>query len=508
MKKTVLSIMLLFALAAAFSILTKKDKPLIFVKSKSGGSNIRAEELSGATLRQLGMTDELNRREADKHKADFEESQREKGLVQFGGKWMTPSQKLLQSLRKSAEANNQAIKRETEYIRKADDLIMAKYRDRIPFKVFQPNDEGSLCSTGRRFSDYSFELIYDGEIFFWLGADRSVTAQDEKYVQSFYWAGTYTYTTVEHKKRTVNSFTTDRDLARKAVRAKFGLFDKLETAAAPPSPGQPSQPGAGTPREPEPSSFGSDFIVTDGANIDRQQHSLTTLMQMDLNQSRGGKSVGTPCSPPQCTEPVTIALQRRKDGYATRPSCFTSSKPHTDLLQHVTTRQPSMKSRQAQDGSTIAQPSGGRLRAIPDLTQSRIQYGNIKSESQNFNADSTRLGSFTFHNISGSDGEHISGTSTRIGRFGFHDFQSSEGTSLHGTDTQIGRFNFQNFNTSDGRSINGSSTRIGNFDFHNLNTSDGKTINGTSTRIGNFIFHDYRDSDGNTTHGTTYDFGR
>jgi hypothetical protein len=51
----------------------------IFVKTRGGGYNIFAKDLSDKTLRDLGMTYALRHREENKRQAEFERKQKEKG---------------------------------------------------------------------------------------------------------------------------------------------------------------------------------------------------------------------------------------------------------------------------------------------------------------------------------------------------------------------------------------------------------------------------------------------
>lgn len=136
---------------------------------------------------------------------------------------------------------------------------MTKYRSLARFKVFQPLETGSLCITDA------------GEIFFWLGADKSVVAQDERYSRSLYWAGTRTYSTVKDVERTVNCFTTDRALARSTVREKFGLYDK-NTDPSPKPPRESHVSERHNPTEPDPSGFGSGFFISDDGYLISNNH--------------------------------------------------------------------------------------------------------------------------------------------------------------------------------------------------------------------------------------------
>jgi len=254
----------------------------IFVKTRSGGYNILAKDLSDKTLRDLGMTYALRQREENKRQAEFERKQEEKGLLEFRGRWVTPTQK------QEIIEQEEAAAREHDYIRRADKLVMAKYWKDVPFKVFQPHDYGSLCISGRLYSRYSTKYTYDGEIFFWLGGTRDVVANEEEYIQSFYWAGTWTYTTVEGKERTVNCFTTDLKLARTAVRNKFGLHDKVEPASPPRYAGGPKR-GDPAADVPQPRAFGSGFIITEDGYIISNAHVVQGATRVQVRTAAGLK---------------------------------------------------------------------------------------------------------------------------------------------------------------------------------------------------------------------------
>ena len=183
----------------------------------------------------------------------IESDEKAKGLLKFRRRWVTSVEKAEIEEHEAAEA------REREYLQQAKDMIVMKYRENVPFKVIQCLEYGSLCIMGRA-RTYSREHIYDGEVFFWLGGNRDLVAEDEKYIRSLYWAGTETYTTVKDKEKTVNSFSCDTASAMLAVRWKFGLYDK-QVAVDSPTPKTGGQlPPAVAERPPR--GFGSGFIIT------------------------------------------------------------------------------------------------------------------------------------------------------------------------------------------------------------------------------------------------------
>lgn len=72
---------------------TRISEAGIFVRTSTGGYTILPSEISVKTLRQLNLTAELTRREDKKRKEEFEKTQREKGLIEFNGKWVSKEEK-------------------------------------------------------------------------------------------------------------------------------------------------------------------------------------------------------------------------------------------------------------------------------------------------------------------------------------------------------------------------------------------------------------------------------
>lgn len=214
----------------------------ILVKTGSGGYTIWAKELSDETLKRLGMTEELARREAQRKKEEFAREQKAKGLVKYGDRWVTAAEKRV--LEAKDRARREARERERDYQRRAREIAMVKYRSNAAFEIMQPLERGSLCI-----------MRSDGDVFFLIGLTRKVTGRGERYRGDLYWAGTYTYETVAGAEQTVNAYALDLRTATTVVRLKFGLFDKDGDAGSRDAPNGPKS-------SPTPRSFGSGFFVT------------------------------------------------------------------------------------------------------------------------------------------------------------------------------------------------------------------------------------------------------
>jgi len=273
----------------------------VWVRKGTAGYSVWANRLSDKTLQELGLVGELRRRGKEKAREaraaemerqkqiateenrKFEADQKAKGLVKFDGEWVTPSRK--QELIQLREA----YAKEQVHIRTANKLMISKFRRDAVFKAFQPLSLGSLCMFA---SNYSRSLrryeYYDGEIFFWLGGTRAVVADDEEYKRSLYWAGTWTYITKTGEERTVNCFASDVELARTAVRLKFGLYERdtepsgSETAV----PGRQDQVAG---QQPSLRGFGSGFFVTEDGYLISNAHVVQGAKRVQVKTSQGMK---------------------------------------------------------------------------------------------------------------------------------------------------------------------------------------------------------------------------
>jgi len=241
----------------------------IIVGEGPASYTIWAKDLSDETLKRFGMTQELAKRAEERRKTEFEISQRGKGLVKHGERWVTPAEK--EALEKTEAKKREAERRESEYVRRANEVVNAKSPGKVAFEVFQPLEAGSLC----------ISLNSQREIFLWLDFSKRVAATDERYSSRLYWAGTFSYTTAAGRERTVNVYTMDLQKAISAVRVNFGMFDKTEE----PSPPRIAEQGGPEPVVPKGS--GSGFIVTEDGYVVTCQHVISKSRRLRVKTSEG-----------------------------------------------------------------------------------------------------------------------------------------------------------------------------------------------------------------------------
>jgi S1-C subfamily serine protease len=114
--------------------------------------------------------------------------------------------------------------REKKYIEEAEKIMLSKSKRNMPFQVLQSMEDGCLCLEGS-YDSFFDEITYDGNVFFWIDATSRFMADDETFRKDLFWCGTYQYTTVKDLPKTVNKYTTDRDLAILIIRFNFDLYD-------------------------------------------------------------------------------------------------------------------------------------------------------------------------------------------------------------------------------------------------------------------------------------------
>jgi TPR repeat protein len=195
--------------------------------------------------------------------------------------------------RKAAERGNveaanwlqaEAKRREQDFIKRADVIVFSKYKSKVPFRVFQSLPDGCLCSIGE-YDAVLERYVFTGEIFFLIDFTSKTVADNEKLTSDLYWAGTYTYTTREHVKKTVNCYSLDRQMAQRAVRLKFGLYEKEEATTKPKSP--VVEPKEAVVANDEVKSFGSGFIITKDGYLITNHHVARGAKRLRVKTEKG-----------------------------------------------------------------------------------------------------------------------------------------------------------------------------------------------------------------------------
>jgi S1-C subfamily serine protease len=221
----------------------------IQVRHDSGGGRIPFEELPDDVLKKLGLPSKAEREEAQRR---FEKEQQDKGLVKYDGRWVTPVEK-------------ERSEKEKSFSAQADRIVMSKFLAGARFKVLQATTDGALSVIGTRDS-YFGTYSYSGDIFFLRGVPKAIVADDEEFASDLYWTGTYSYTTTLNADKTVNSYSMNRELALKFVRARFGLNDQ-GVKESEPRESAVREAGLGNAR-----GFGSGFFVTDNGYLISNNH--------------------------------------------------------------------------------------------------------------------------------------------------------------------------------------------------------------------------------------------
>lgn len=141
-----------------------------------------------------------------KEREAFEAEQRAKGLVQYDGEWMTPSEKA-----------------HREHDARFARLIASKSRTRQTFKVLQVLEEGRALCVSIRFDMYGNRILTD-EIFclLYTASINRTVVDGEIYTNDLYWSGTYSYTTVQGAPKKVALFAIElADAIREARRQGY-----------------------------------------------------------------------------------------------------------------------------------------------------------------------------------------------------------------------------------------------------------------------------------------------
>ena len=154
--------------------------------------------------------------------------------------------------------------RDMNYTKHARSLVNKNSpKELISYRVRQVIDCGALCVIGKELK-YSHDYIYDGPWFYWnVGRNNMIASDEEHKNRKFFWAGTYTYTTVKGSKNTVLCYVEDFDTAVYLVRGNLGLFDKGDSRFSK----FDSSPSVPPIKQPTPSPVSSDNLLCYGSGF-------------------------------------------------------------------------------------------------------------------------------------------------------------------------------------------------------------------------------------------------
>ncbi|OQB24410.1 MAG: putative serine protease HhoB precursor [Chloroflexi bacterium ADurb.Bin180] len=179
-----------------------------------------------------------------------------KGLVNHGGRWVTPE-----------------VKRSLEVEEEADRIVMAKAQANARFSVLQPLDDGALCvPVGRGgAADSVFKVIE---------LTSQIAADDEVFQSHLFWVGTHQYENLKGEVRTVNCYCLDRTRAREIVKARFGLVDAGQGEAGPARDAAPrdergTEPTPAADPGPRLIGNGTGFLISDNGYVLTNAHVAT-----------------------------------------------------------------------------------------------------------------------------------------------------------------------------------------------------------------------------------------
>ena len=176
-----------------------KDKALATKKLEEHRALALSEvERSRAKYIQEKKQDEA-REEKRRKEAAFAQSQRDKGLVQYKGRWMTPEER-------------DRIRRQDKFLEFVADSSIIGCR----FRILQIIGDGrALCVND--WSGKIFCLLYATD-----SAHNRAIAEGDHLQNDLYWCGTYSYTTVQNASSTVSLYAIDLERALiEAVRQGF-----------------------------------------------------------------------------------------------------------------------------------------------------------------------------------------------------------------------------------------------------------------------------------------------
>ncbi len=123
---------------------------------------------------------------------------------------------------KSRMTFNESLLSEADkrYCYLANRVLSKSYSD-VPYKVIQVLDEGLLANELPTNNPY-----YSNEFMMIWGKFKNSVADNEAYRRDLYWAGSYTFTTVEGYDRTIRSFATSLDKAVAIWEYRLSPSDK------------------------------------------------------------------------------------------------------------------------------------------------------------------------------------------------------------------------------------------------------------------------------------------
>jgi len=122
----------------------------------------------------------------------------------------------------------------------ANRVLSKSYAD-VPYKVLQVLDEGLLANELPTNNPY-----YSNEFMMIWGNFKNSVADNEAYRRNLYWAGSYTYTSVEGHDRTIRSFATSLDKAVAIWEYRLSPSDKDSEKGSTSKPTKESLTSSGT----------------------------------------------------------------------------------------------------------------------------------------------------------------------------------------------------------------------------------------------------------------------
>ncbi len=242
--------------------------------------NILLRQTTGSLLRtKRSSLDSASERRI----ADFEDQARRDGYVCWHGYWATKD---------SVESYEQ----EQTWLAKASNLVDGKSIQKGFLEVFQVLNYHALCAL---YTWNGYRYVHSGLVVDLLVDGRTVAEKDQ-FNPPFYWAGTYTYQTVNGEERTINRYVFTRNFAIWSVRYDFGWLTQAQKAQfekdigisgadseSPKSHQQSSDGDKTSPPSPDIAGFGSGFFVTADGFFLTNFHVVKDSSQVKLKTNSG-----------------------------------------------------------------------------------------------------------------------------------------------------------------------------------------------------------------------------